>query len=72
MMNNLGSLISMARNGGDPISMIRQMAGQNPMMAQAMKIIDGKSPAQLQEIATNMAAARGTTVEAIARDLGLM
>lgn len=72
MMNNFASLISLARSGGNPIAMMQQMAGQDPQIAQAMKIIDGKSADQLQEIATNMAKERGTTVEAVARDLGLM
>lgn len=72
MMNDFASLVSLARSGGNPIAMMQQMAGQDPRMAQAMKIIGGKSAAQLQEIAANMAKERGTTVEAIARDLGLM
>lgn len=72
MLNNLGSLVALARSGGNPISMIQQMAGSDPRMAQAMNIIGGKSPAQLQEIATNMAKERGTSVENIARQLGLL
>lgn len=68
---NFGQLISIARNGGNPMGMIQQMAQSNPQMAQAMQFIQGKSPQQLQQIATNMAKERGTTVEQIARQMGL-
>lgn len=53
------------------MGMIQQMAQSNPQMAQAMQFIQGKSPQQLQQIATNMAKERGTTVEQIARQMGL-
>ena len=71
MSLNFGQLISIARSGGNPMGMIQQMAQSNPQMAQAMQFIQGKSPQQLQQIATNMAKERGTTVEQIARQMGL-
>lgn len=70
-MLNLNALISFARSGGNPMAMIQQMAGQDPRMAQAMKIIGGKTPAQLQEIATNMAKERGMTIEQVRQQIGL-
>ena len=70
-MNNLMQLISLAKNGGNPMPMIQQMAQSNPQMAQAMQFIQGKSPQQLQQIAMNMAKERGTTVDQIARQMGL-
>lgn len=68
---NFGQLISIARSGGNPMGMFQQMAQGNPQMMQAMQYIQGKSPQQLQEIAMNMAKERGTTVEQVARQLGL-
>lgn len=70
-MLNLNTLISFARSGGNPMAMIQQMAGQDPRMAQAMQIINGKTPAQLQEIATNMAKERGMTIEQVRQQLGI-
>ena len=42
-----------------------------PMNNPLMQMMHGKSPEQLRQIANNMAAERGTTVEDIARQLGI-
>ena len=54
------------------MQMLQRMAAQNPQAAQAINMIHGKTPQQLQQIATNMARERGTTPQEIARSLGLM
>ncbi len=73
MTNNpLPLIITAARNGTNPSAMIQQMARSNPQMAQAARMIGGKSPAQLQQMALNMCKERGTSPEAIMRELGLM
>ena len=72
MMNNpLGLLIQAAQGGGDPMRIIGQLAGGNPVVAQGLQLIRGKSPDQLQKMAENMARERGTNVEDILRGLGL-
>lgn len=70
-INPLQMLVSALNNGHDPRALMGQMIGQNPQVAQAMKLIQGKSPAELQQIAQNMARERGTTVEQIAQSLGI-
>lgn len=70
-INPIQMLVSALNNGHDPKAMMAQMVGQNPQIAQAMKMIQGKSPAELQQIAQNMARERGTTVEQIAQSLGI-
>lgn len=70
--NPLAMLIQAAQKGGDPKAMIRQMAAQNPQIAQAYRLIDGKSPQQLQTIAQNMAKERGIDLNQFAQSLGLM
>ena len=72
MSNPIFQLASLARNGGNAIQMLQRMASQNPQAAQAINLIQGKTPQQLQQIATNMARERGTTPQEIARSLGLM
>ena len=70
-INPIQMLVSALNNGHDPRALMGQMIGQYPQIAQAMQIMQGKSPAELQQIATNMAKERGTTVEQIAQSLGI-
>ena len=72
MSNPIFQLANIARNGGNAMQMLKRMAAQNPQAAQAINMIQGKTPQQLQQIATNMARERGTTPQEIARSLGLM
>ena len=53
------------------MQMIQQMAGQNPQAAQAMRLIQGKNPQQLRQIAENMAKERGVDLNQIARQMGV-
>lgn len=64
-------MLQMARNGGNPMQMLQQMAGQNPQAAQAMRLIQGKNPQQLRQIAENMAKERGVDLNQIARQMGV-
>ena len=72
MSNPIFQLASLSRNGGNAMQMLQRMASQDPRAAQAINMIQGKTPQQLQQIATNMARERGTTPQEIARSLGLM
>lgn len=67
MMNNpmAAMLMQAMQGGGSPMQFIQQMAGQNPQIAQVMRMVGGKSPAQLQQMATNMASQYGTTPQEI-------
>lgn len=72
MQNNpLFQLVSVARSGGSVPQMLQQMARQNPQAARAYNMIQGKSSAQLQQMAINMCKERGTSPEAVLRNLGL-
>ena len=70
MNNAINLLISAARSGGNVNAMLNQMAAQNPQIRQAMQMMQGKTPQQIQQLAQNMAKERGTTVEDVARSLG--
>lgn len=70
MNNAINLLISAARSGGNVNAMLNQMATQNPQIRQAMQMMQGKTPQQIQQLAQNMAKERGTTVEDVARSLG--
>ena len=72
MMNNpIMALVNAARSGGNPMQLMQQMAMQDPRIAQAQRMIQGKSPQQLRTMAENMARERGTTVQDVARGLGI-
>lgn len=69
--NPMAMMMKMMQGGGNPMQLIQQMAGQNPQMANMMKLIEGKNPQQLRQTAENLAKQRGTSVEEIARQIGL-
>jgi hypothetical protein len=72
MMNNpMMQMMGMLQNGMNPQQLLMTLAQNNPQARQVMQMMQGKSPAELQQMAQNMAAQRGTTVEDIARQLGI-
>lgn len=72
MMNNpLAQMLLMAKNGADPRQFLIQMAKNDPQAAQAERMLRGKSPAELQQMALNMCRERGTTPEAVLQQLGI-
>lgn len=58
-MNPMMMLIQQIMQGGNPMQLMRSMAAQNPAVAQAMKLVEGKSPEQINQIAANMCKERG-------------
>lgn len=71
-INPMLQMVGMLRNGQDPRQFLMQMAQNNPQVRQVMQMMQGKSPAELRQMADNIAAERGTTVEDVARQLGIM
>lgn len=69
--NPMMAMMQASMSGMTPMQYLQQRMGQNPQIAQAMNLIQGKTPEQLHKIADNMAKQRGTTVEEIARQYGL-
>ena len=69
--NSLLSMAAMLKGGKNPVPMLRNMAANDPQAAQIMRIINGKSPQQLREIAYNMAKERNVDIDNLARSLGI-
>lgn len=69
MQPNIMQLMQMIRGGGNPIQLLSQMA--DPRAAQAIALLQGKTPQQLQQIAHNMAQERGVDLASVAQQLGL-
>lgn len=55
----------------NPNAIMQQMAAQDPQAQQFINMIRGKSRAELEQIARNTARERGTTLEAVAQQLGI-
>lgn len=72
MMNNPAmQMVDMLRRGKNPQQILFSLAQNNPQVRQIMQMMNGKSPAELKRIAQNVAAERGTTVDDVARQLGI-
>ena len=69
--NPIQTAIQMMHMGQNPMAFLQQIAFNNPQMAQAIQMINGKTPQQLQMIARNMAQERGIDLEDFARGLGI-
>ena len=67
----MAMMMQMMRSGGNPNAMLQQMANQDPQVRQFMRMINGKTPQQLRQIAENVAKERGTTLNDVARQLGI-
>jgi hypothetical protein len=71
MNNPMLQMVSMLQAGKNPSAILNMMAQNNPQARQIMQVINGKTPDQLQQMARNIAAERGTTIEDVARQLGI-
>ena len=52
-------LLGMIQQSNNPMAMIQQMAGQNPLMGRALQMGRGKSVEEVEGIAKNLAKQRG-------------
>lgn len=69
--NPVAMLVQIMNNGGNPMAAMQQMAMQNPQIAQAMTLMQGKSPQQLETMVRNMAGERGIDINEMIRQLGI-
>lgn len=72
MMNNpMMQLMQLMRNGGNHMTMLNQMTGNNPMVGQLMQSMQGKSPDALRQMAMNIAKERGIDLNQFAQQFGM-
>ena len=69
--NPLDFMSNAIRQQMNPNTIMQQMAAQDPQAKQFMNMIRGKSRAELEQIARHTARERGTTLEAVAKQLGI-
>ncbi len=70
-MLNPMQLIQMIQGGGNPMQMLTQASQQNPVVGQVMRIANGKTPKEMENIAREMAKQRGVDINQVARSMGL-
>lgn len=71
MNNPMMMLMQAVQSGRNPMQMIQQLAQSDPRIAQAAQMLNGKNPAQLQQIAQNIARERGIDINALMRTMGI-
>lgn len=59
MYNNPMQILAMLQNNPNPMAMLQQMAGSDPVMQRTMQMIQGKSPEQIQQTIRNIAHTNG-------------
>ena len=52
-------ILAMLQNNPNPMAMLQQMAGSDPVMQRTMQMIQGKSPEQIQQTIRNIAHTNG-------------
>ena len=69
--NPMAQIMKMMQGGQNPAAILDMLSGVSQQVRQVKDIMRGKSPAELEQMARNMARERGTTIEDIARSLGI-
>lgn len=64
-------LIQMVRNSQNPMQMLQQMAGQDPVIARAFQMTQGKTPDQVMTVVNNLAKTQGVDIDKVKSQLGL-
>lgn len=71
MNNPMMQVMNLMRNGGNPMTLLNQMTGNNPMVSSLMQSMQGKSPEALRQMAMNIAKERGVDLNQFAQQFGM-
>ena len=71
MNNQMMQVMNLMRNGGNPMTLLNQMTGNNPMVSSLMQSMQGKSPEALRQMAMNIAKERGVDLIQFAQQFGM-
>ena len=70
MMNPM-QIMRAVQNGANPNQIAAQLAQSNPAVRQAMQMMSGKTPAQVRDMAYQMAKQRGVDLNQLAQRMGI-
>lgn len=59
MFQNPMQLLNLLQNNANPMELMNQMFGNNPIFQQVMQMTQGKNPMQIQQIIKNVAHEQG-------------
>lgn len=59
MFQNPMQILNLLQNNANPMAMMNQMFGNNPIFQQVMQMTQGKNPMQIQQIIKNVAHEKG-------------
>lgn len=59
MFQNPMQILNLLQNNANPMGLMNQMFGSNPIYQQVMQMTQGKNPNQIQQIIKNVAHERG-------------
>lgn len=68
---NIGQIMQMAQRGVDPNRLAQQLMQQNPAVQQAAQMIQGKTPAQIKQMAYVRAQQMGVDLNQMAQQMGI-
>ena len=71
MNSPISQIAKLLQTGNSPNAVFQMLVQNNPKAQQAMQMLNGKTPQQVEQLVRNMCAERGTTVENLARSLGI-
>lgn len=69
--NPVAQMMQLLQSGKNPEAVLQILAQNNPQARQFLQMTGGKSRTELQRMVENMCKERGTTVEEVARSLGI-
>lgn len=70
-MFNVNQIVNMVMGSKNPQQVLMQAAQRSPQLQQAMYLTNGKSPAQIRDMAYNMAQQQGIDLNKLAQHLGV-
>lgn len=59
MFQNPMQILNLLQNNANPMAMMNQLFGNNPIFQQVMQMTQGKNPMQIQQIIKNVAHEKG-------------
>jgi len=71
MMMNPMQMIQMLQSSGNPMQAMMNMANQNPMLRNAIQMMNGKTPQQMEQTVRQIAQQRGVDLDQLARQMGV-
>ena len=70
-MNGIMELIGLIKGASNPQQYLQQQAQNNPVIARALQMTQGKGDAQIMEVANNLARQQGINLAQFRQQLGI-